>query len=57
MDATLRGEVLAIWKGTDVSQLMVCHRVANAIVKVSNWFCTKAKEEQSQLKTKILSMK
>ena len=30
---------------------------ADAIVKVSNWFGTKAKEEQCQLKTKILSMK
>ena len=36
---------------------MVCDRVANAIVKVSNWFGTKAKEERCQLKTKILSIK
>ena len=57
VDVTLRGELLAIWKDTDVSQLMVCDRVANAIVKVSNWFGTKAKEERCQLKTKILSIK
>ena len=57
VDVAVRGDVLAIWKDTDVSHLMVCDRVANAIVKVSNWFCTKAKEEQCQLKTKILSIK
>ena len=57
VDVNLRGEVLAMWKDTDVLHLMVCDRVANAIVKVSNWFNTKAKEERGQLKTKILSMK
>ena len=34
-----------------------CNRIADAIDNVSKWLCNKAKEDRSQLKTKILRTK